>query len=152
MSTPDGQSASKLDDEPETTVLVLTDGSTQARRVAEWELVFTDAARAAIHRIDVIDCLDSGMIIHRHTDASTDKTNQIRGHEPEIEVLHGVPHEALLDYVAANAIDLVVIGVCDRTDLSHSFIGNMLATVSQTATVPVMTTRGREECFETRYG
>lgn len=48
------------------TVLVLTDGSAWASRVAEWGLVFADASSATVHHIDVIECLDSGVIVHRY--------------------------------------------------------------------------------------
>lgn len=164
MSALDGQCANKRYNDPETTILVLTDGSTQAERVAEWELVFADIASATVHRIDVIECFDSGVIIYRDegrmqnecgelgrrpTAAATDKPN--RKDEPAIDVLHGVPHEALLDYVAANAIDRIIISVCNRDIFTHSFIGNAFITVSQTATVPVMTIGVTEDLVEMRY-
>lgn len=65
MSVPNQHSASKRYNGWSETVLVLTDGSDQAKRVAEWGLIFVDASRAALRWIDVVECLGSGEIIHR---------------------------------------------------------------------------------------
>nr|WP_273741585.1 transposase [Natrinema soli] len=45
---------------------MLTDGSERAGRTAEWWLVFTESREATVHRIDVLDCLDSGVIVQRY--------------------------------------------------------------------------------------
>lgn len=144
------------------TVLVLTDGSKRAERVAEWGLIFAETTRAAIHRIDVVDCLDSGVIIHQYEERIQDEREHERGqpsrqlmhetidreetqnreHEPAVDVLHGVPHETILDYTAANAIDVIIIGVGERTRLTQSFIGIAFANVSRAATIPVVTLEG----------
>ncbi len=50
---------------PPQNVLVLTDGTDRANRKAEWEIVFSDFPRTTIHWIEVIDCLDSGVIIRK---------------------------------------------------------------------------------------
>ena len=166
MSVPDRHGASKRGYGWSETILVLTDGSDRADRVAEWGLIFADASRAVVRWIEVVECLDSGVIIQYYEDcvqnkhgyprrrfasASADEITQNREHEPATDVLHGEPHEALLDYVAANAIGLVIIGVCERTRLHQSFVGSTLARVNQAATVPVVLIGGPEEHSETQY-
>lgn len=158
MSLSKRHGTTKRHNEQNETVLVLTDGSKRAKRVVEWELIFAEVPRSAVRRIDVIDCLDSGVIIHRHdkrtqnerehkrkqlgrqlTSGTTEHEPTLnREHDPAVDVLHGVPHEALLDYAAANAIDSIVIGVSERTRLDQSFIGTVFVSVSRTATIPVV--------------
>lgn len=169
MSVPDRHGASKRDNGWSETVLVLTDGSDRAARVAEWGLIFADASRVTVRWIEIVECLDSGVIIqcyesrvqneHGHprrrferASARThDVTTPNREHEPATDVLHGEPHKALLDYVAANAIGLCIIGVCERTRLHRSFVGSTLATVDQVATVPTVLIGGTEDRSETQY-
>ena len=83
MSAPGGYCASKRDNKLETTVLVHTDGSNQAKRVAEWGLIFADIARATVHRIDVVDCLDSEMIIH-HTKRMCRTSIRTQSGDPQV--------------------------------------------------------------------
>lgn len=166
MSVPDRHGASKCDNGGSETILVLTDGSDRADRVAEWGLIFADASWATVRWIEVVECLDSGVIIQDYEDCvqnergdprrrfereSTGETTQSREHTPATDVLHGEPHEALLDYVAANAIGLCIIGVCERTRLHRSFVGSTLARVNQAATVPVVLIGGTEKHSKTQY-
>lgn len=164
MSPIDRHGTTDRRNEQDETVLVLTDGSKRAERVAEWGLVFTEATSAVIHRIDVIECLDSGVIIHRHDGCVQDGCDQLRRPptsattdclvswtqrcEPAIDVLHGIPHEAILEYVMMNAIDRIIVSVRDRTHLEQSLLGRAFATVSQAATVPVMTIDGTDERYD----
>lgn len=139
------------------TVLVLTDGSAWASRVAEWGLVFVDAASATVHHIDVIDCLDAGVIVHRYTsdqktcesrttgrhptdtDRADTEPSRRRAREPTIDVLHGVPHEAIRDYAVTHAIDLIIICVRERARSQRTFLGNTLTKVTRHTTIPTMT-------------
>jgi nucleotide-binding universal stress UspA family protein len=148
------------------TVLVLTDGSAWATRVAEWGLVFADAASATVHHIDVIDCLDAGVIVHRYTSdqetceyrttgrhptdtdrADTDPSRR-RFREPTIDVLHGVPHEAIRDYASTHAIDLIIICVRERARSERTFLGDTLARVTRRTTIPTMTVEQPAESHE----
>lgn len=138
---------------PSETVLVLTDGSAHAKRVAEWNLVFVGVPGTAVRRIDVLDCLDSGVVIQtNHGDSqdererpgeysrSTRATNQHQQGESTIDALHGVPHEALLDYVTTNPIDGMIMSTHERTHPNRSFLGHTFARVYRAAPVPVITT------------
>ncbi len=118
------------------TVLVLMDGCDRARRKAEWEGVFTDSSRTTVHHIDILDCLDSGVISRRYsrdtqnedrkrpsTSASLSHAmTQNQKYTPEIDGLHGVPSEALLNYIVANGIDRVVICMREMSNPDRSFI------------------------------
>lgn len=140
---------------PSETVLVLTDGSDTAKRVAEWGLVFVGTSGTTVHRIDVLDCLDSGVIIQTDTGSLTERerlsqhlqsasptqtANRHRRHQSTIDALHGVPHEALLDYVATNPIDCIIMSTHERMSPSRSFLGRTFAHVHRAAPVPVITT------------
>ena len=166
MSVSDRHGTSKRDNGWCETILVLTDGSARADRVAEWGLIFTDASRATVRWIEVVECLDSGVIIQIYEDyvrnehgyprqrfesISTDEITQNRKYAPVTDVLHGEPYEALLDYVATNTIDLVIISVCGGTRLHRSFVGSTFARVTQAATIPVVLLGGTEERSETHY-
>ncbi len=140
------------------TVLVLTDGSSRARRLAEWALVFDGAPGNTVHRVDVLDCLDSGVVIQihsenvqnedeyqerTHTRAAPDSVvSQSQGHTTTIDVLHGVPSEALLDYLEGYAIDFTIMCICDSSCLNRTLLGRTFARVNQAATVPMMTITG----------
>lgn len=137
------------------TVLVLTDGTDRARRLADWTLVFIETPLMTVHHVDVLDCLDSGVIIQTHDDSGQNDsdrsertpsqslshhvTSQNHGHDPTLGVLHGVPSEALLEYLDANAIDLLIMSVRDSAYLDRTLLGNAFTRVSQTATVPTVT-------------
>lgn len=139
---------------PYETILVLTDGGERAKRIAEWELVFSEASEATVHRIDVLDCLDSGVIIqtddgggqneHRQPERSSSRlspyypVNRSQECVSAIDVLHGRPHEAILDYVATNLIDFIVLSTRDQTSPARSFFEQTFTRVHQQAPVPVI--------------
>lgn len=140
---------------PHGNVLVLTDGSERAYRMTEWEIIFAEMAGATVHRIDIINCLDSGVVVRKHDSAGQDQFEQTQetpasvptdctaNQKQEnttttvIDVLHGVPHEAILGYVAANGIDCLII-VCERMCLDRSLLGCTVRNVSDAATVPLL--------------
>lgn len=135
---------------------MLTDGSERAGRTAEWWLVFAESREVTVHRIDVLDCLDSGVIVQRYDGGQVERDGRERsptstptgcamsGHHVRaaaIGVLHGVPHEAILDHIAANSIDRVVLSACEMTCPTRSFVGRTLVEVSRAVTVPVVIIR-----------
>ncbi|WP_306055709.1 universal stress protein [Natronococcus wangiae] len=138
---------------PPQNVLVLTDGTDRANRKVEWEIIFSDFPGTTIHWIEVLDCLDSGVIIRNRTEiAQNDRERQRQSrisvalywmtvhdqeYTPAIDVLHGVPHEALLDYIETNATGRIVMSVSEPTDLNRSFVGRTFAKVDCVTTVPV---------------
>lgn len=141
------------------TVLVLTDGSERARRTAEWWLVFAESSQTAVHRVDVLDWFDSAVVVERDDSGGPVERDRLerspknwssdreaapdRGRAPTTDVLHGVPHEVILDYVATNAVDRIVTSVCKRACRPRSFVGDTFARVGRTASVPVTALPGR---------
>lgn len=155
MPPPNRYSATRSHSRRET-VLVLTDGSAWATRVADWALVFADASSATVHRIDVMDCLDSGVIARRYesshdqaceyrttgryyTGTADTEPSAHRAREPTIDVPHGVPHEAIRDYAVTHTIDLIIICVRERARSERTFLGDTLARVTRSTTIPIMT-------------
>lgn len=143
------------------TILVLTDGSGRARRLAEWTLVFAGASGTTVHRVDVLDCLDSGVIIQTDVEsvqnedeyqerthtwpASDGVVSQSQRRASAIDVLHGNPSEALLDYIEGSAIDFTIMCICDSAYLNRTLLGRTFACVSQAATVPIITITGTDD-------
>jgi nucleotide-binding universal stress UspA family protein len=54
----------------------------------------------------------------------------------------GVPVEGILDYAAANPIDLIVIGTHGRGLVGHMLLGSVAERVVRRARVPVLTLHG----------
>ncbi|WP_227377971.1 universal stress protein [Haladaptatus halobius] len=158
--------SSQHDTLPYESILVLTDGSERAKRIAEWELVFSEASEATVHRIDVLDCLDSGVIIrtddgggqneHRQPERSSSRlsphypVNRNHGCVSAIDVLHGRPHEAILDYVAANLIDCIVLSTHEQTPPNQSFLEQTFTRIHQEAPVPVINIDERASQYTTQ--
>lgn len=129
-------------------VLVLTDRSDWADRVAKWGLVFTVSSNATVHRIDVVACLDSGVIVHRDerdqdkacefraTERHSTATADSESNRETIDVLHGVPHKAINEYAAQLAVDRLIICACERSRSQRTFIGDTFTNVARTATIP----------------
>ncbi|WP_407075694.1 universal stress protein [Natronococcus wangiae] len=132
---------------------MLTDGSERAKRKAEWVTVFA-SPEASIHQIDLLECLDSGVVIRRYSRIQNDRKRQNRSFRcdspprsatrnqeriPVIDVLHGVPREALRDHVEECAIDRIVVIMREIETPSRLFIGHTLIKTSRFATVPVIT-------------
>lgn len=152
---------------PPQNVLVLTDGTDRANRKAEWEIVFSDFPGTTIHWIEVLDCLDSGVIIRNRTEiAQNDRERRKQSrisvaphrmtvhnqeYTPAIDVLHGVPHEALLDYIETNATGRIVMSVSEPTDFNRSFIGRTFAKVDRVTTVPVKIVGRTSDSHESQY-
>jgi len=62
----------------------------------------------------------------------------------ERAVVEGVPRTAILDYVDAEPIDVVVMGTHGRTGLDHYLIGSVAEKVVRASPVPVLTVRAED--------
>lgn len=63
------------------------------------------------------------------------------GIEVETSVEHGVADEAIVDYVGANDIDLVVMGTHGRRGIDRQLLGSVTERVIRTSPVPVLVVR-----------
>jgi nucleotide-binding universal stress UspA family protein len=69
-------------------------------------------------------------------------TEQLGSVDTRTEVRRGTPHRVILDYVASNDIDLVVMGTHGRTGLDRYLLGSVAGRVVRMSDVPVLTVRG----------
>ena len=58
-------------------------------------------------------------------------------------LLEGVPHERIVRAARARKAGLLVIGTHGRTGLARFFLGSVAARLISSASVPVLTVRGR---------
>jgi len=140
-------------------VLLPTDGSEGTRTAVEHAIDHAKRYDAALHAIYVVDARigvarettpddifeeleEQGRqaIEEVHTKARAADVETIEG-----VVARGDPHQAILDYVAAEDIDLIVMGTHGRTGLDHYLVGSVTEKVVRLADVPVMTVPLSEE-------
>ncbi len=136
-------------------VLVPTDGSDGMRAVAE-HAAQVAAPDATAHVLSVVDTRNrfespsSGIAPdawaeseRERAEQAVDSTAAAFGEEFTIDrvVTEGVPHTEILDHVAENDIDVVVMGTHGRTGLSHYLIGSVAERVVRRSPVPVLTVR-----------
>jgi nucleotide-binding universal stress UspA family protein len=132
-------------------ILVPTDGSDTAEAAVDHAIDLATRYDATLHTLyvveepptdegaapDVLDALETTgkRAIQRAVDrARTADIGTVEG-----QVAEGPPHKAIVDYVAAEGIDLVVMGTHGRTGLDRMLIGSVAEKVVRTAPVPVLT-------------
>jgi len=132
-------------------ILVPTDGSDATRAPVEHAIDLATTYDAALHALNVVDTNLGFEASAAGTFESLEETgksaveNVVReaesaGVDPiEGNVVHGTPHEAILEYVDDNDIDLVVMGTHGRTGLDRYLLGSVTEKVVRLADVPVLT-------------
>ena len=65
------------------------------------------------------------------------------GVRAKVLLLGGVPHEQIVRAARTKRADLVVLGTHGRTGLASFFLGSVASRVVASATVPVLTVRGK---------
>jgi nucleotide-binding universal stress UspA family protein len=80
-------------------------------------------------------------------DARTQLEKQIPANDPlagrvTLATAIGVAVERILDYVATNSIDLVIMGTHGRGLVGHIFLGSVAERIVRRSTVPVLTVHG----------
>lgn len=134
------------------TILVPTDGSEHADRVAEHAIDVARTRGATVHVLSVVDDraflvlpderveaigeeLREGAVdaVERTTDAAAEA-----GVEVATAVETGHPAERILAYVDENDVDLVVMGT-SGDDYASNVVGSVSRQVVQSAPVPVLT-------------
>ena len=134
-------------------VLLPTDGSEGTRAATEHAIDHARQYDATLHVLYVVDARigvarettpeavfeeleDQGRnaIEAVHSQARAADVETIEG-----AVARGDPHRAILDYVTAEDIDLVVMGTHGRTGLDHYLIGSVTEKVVRLSDVPVLT-------------
>ncbi|WP_276250642.1 universal stress protein [Haloarcula rara] len=134
-------------------VLLPTDGSEGTRAAVEHAIDHARQYDAALHVLYVVDArigvareTTPEVIFEELEDqgrrAIESVQSQARG--ADVETIEGVvargdPHQAILDYAAAEDIDLVVMGTHGRTGLDHYLVGSVTEKVVRLSDVPVLT-------------
>ncbi|MFC5972039.1 universal stress protein [Halomarina salina] len=127
-------------------ILVATDGSPGSARAVEHAVALAAEYEATLHAISVVErryarssfrefVEDEG---YRALRSVLDRAAEAGVHV-RTELVEGVPHEAIVEYVADHGVDLVVVGTHGRTGLDRLVLGSVAAHVVQTASVPVVT-------------
>jgi len=134
-------------------VLVPTDGSGGTRDAVEHAIDHAKQYDATLHALYVVDSrLGIGnkstpedvfeALEDRGQQAIEDVQTQARAADVGTitgSIARGNPHQAILDYVTAEDIDLVVMGTHGRTGLDHYLLGSVTEKVVRLSDVPVLT-------------
>lgn len=135
-------------------ILVPTDGSPEADPAVEHALDLAERYDATLHVLYVVDTNALPLDAHaqlifeyleeqgRQSEADIVDRAEERGVESVVgEVAEGSPHEAILEYVEDNDIDLVVMGTHGRRGIDRYLLGSVTERVLRGADVPVLTVR-----------
>ncbi|MFB6135401.1 MAG: universal stress protein [Halobacteriaceae archaeon] len=133
-------------------ILLPTDGSpgTEAAAGQAFEL-----ARRFDAHLDVLHVVDTAVLpLDTHSQAVfdeleaegldsveslTDRAREFGVEDVTGTVLRGDPDQVIVDYVANNDVDLVVMGTHGRTGLDRIVLGSVTERVLRRSTVPVLT-------------
>ncbi|ELY93645.1 MULTISPECIES: universal stress protein [Natrialba] len=134
-------------------VLVPLDGSPLAERALMYALeTFPNATITTIYVINpidsVIDVEAGGLpVAEDWYDAAQDRATEIHTTATDLAAEHdivldtvtevGKPAREILDYVADNGIDQIVMGSHGRSGLDRTFLGSVAETVTRRAQIPV---------------
>lgn len=142
-----GPDDARIDD-----VCLATDGSAGSAAATAHALGLADACDATVHALYAVDVnLDAteireNVIEHgERTTAGVEERATERGLETTRTIMEGDAHEVILDYVNAEAVDVLVMGTESKSNLERLVLGSVSQRVVPTASVPVMTVRTPEQ-------
>jgi len=133
-------------------ILVPTDGSAGVELTTEEATDLAAVSGATIHGLYVVDTRDYSTLSEskwlpieteleeagERALAEIERAATDAGVESTTAIERGIPHEEILKYVDAHAIDLVVMGTHGRTGLNRFLIGSVTEKVVRSAEVPVL--------------
>lgn len=134
-------------------ILVPTDGSEAAQGAVEHAIDLATTYDAALHTIYVVDTnvgVDASVAGtlealeeagQNAIDDVIDQTEATDVRTVEAAIARGAPHQAILDYVDEQDIDIVVMGTHGRTGLDRYLLGSVTEKVIRLSDVPVVTVR-----------
>jgi nucleotide-binding universal stress UspA family protein len=140
-------------------VLIPTDGSDPAGRAVRAGIDLAGLVGATVHGLYVVDARDYGRLpdgkwVEVQEELATAGERALEDLRAAAEaadlpvettVETGVPHEAILAYVADHGVDLVVMGTHGRTGLDRALLGSVTEKVLRGTEVPVHVVHGRGE-------
>ncbi|RLM54004.1 universal stress protein [Halobellus sp. Atlit-31R] len=149
-------------------ILVPTDGSTGAEQAVSRALDLARTSDATVHALFVVDTeaepagltTENRDALRSHAEKrGREATARIvdRTAEMDLEAVRAIEtgrsHETIREYVAANGIDLVVMGTHGRTGAERSRLGSTTQRVLTTVDVPVLSVRfSPEPAPDSGYG
>jgi len=141
-------------------VLLPTDGSASSAVAADHAIDLAERHDAALHAlyvletshaIDQLEDFEETSIFDRIEDAGRQAVEAVEARAADADlaavettVLQGVAHEEIVDYVAAEDIDVVVMATAGRTGTSRELIGSITETVVRASPVPVLAVKADE--------
>lgn len=140
-------------------VLVPTDGSEYAAEAYEPGIAMARTFGARLHAVNVVDVTDiapspdaepAGSVLDSFETAGETATGEIAtaaseaGLEAVTAVREGTPARSLLEYVADQGIDLIVMGTAGRTGPSRYLLGSTTERIIRHADVPVVAVNARD--------
>lgn len=146
-------------------ILVPTDGSAATESAIDHAVGLARQYHATLHAVYVVDVgayssLEAGADVvadelrsegEAAVEAIAARAADV-GVDVETAIETGIVHRAIVDYVADNDIDLVVMGTHGRTGVGRFLLGSVAENVVRTAEAPVLTVRsnvGADDADET---
>jgi len=137
---------------PYENILIPTDGSPAATYAAEQTLSLAASLDATVHILSVVDDTALGLDVRSTTsgnggdEAATEAVETVvseaeaRGVTDTVtHIQHGVPVEAILDYIESNDIHAVGMGTTGRRGTARILLGSVAEKTVRSVSVPVMT-------------
>lgn len=135
-------------------VLVPTDGSEGAESAVDHAIDIAKTYGAELHVLYAVDTaslsveVNTATVIENLEAEGAEITGEVAERAEaagvervQTEVIHGIPHETILDYAEDSAADLVVMGTHGRTGLDRYLLGSVTEKVVRKSDVPVLTVR-----------
>lgn len=137
-------------------ILVPTDGSKQAQAAVDHGLDIARTYDATFHALHVLDrrayasrpgntwddlreaMEDSGKTLLENVRSKAEQNEMTF----VTDTRHGVPHQAIQEYIDERGIDLVVMGTHGRSGIERQIIGSVTERVLRSSSIPVLTIRG----------
>ncbi|ELY44606.1 universal stress protein [Natronorubrum sulfidifaciens] len=133
-------------------VCLATDGSAGSTAATAHALSLAEACDATLHALYAVDVradadeIRQNFLEHGETTTAAIETRASdRGLETRRTVTEGEAHDAILDYVDAESVDVLVMGTESKSNLERLVLGSVSQRVVPAASVPVMTVRTAEE-------
>lgn len=134
-------------------ILLPTDGSEASSRAIEQAIGLASETGAELHALFVVE--DIPYAPEMMDDEVEDQLRAVgeealesireQAAEASVEIVaaveEGAPHDVILDYAEAAAVDLIVMGTHGRSGLDRYLLGSVTERVVRTADVPVLTVR-----------
>jgi nucleotide-binding universal stress UspA family protein len=146
-------------------ILFPTDGSAPSEAARDHAIDLASTYDATLHAIYVVDDqalraarIDSDVVVEGFEEEGRRLVDEVANTAAEstvrceTAVVHGRPHEVIVDYAEQHGVDLVVMGTHGRHGVQRFLLGSVTERVVRTSSIPVLTVRGEERDIEVPDG